>query len=238
MTEIKMPTYLYHGTSSDHLQTILRQGIKPRGKKRKSNWKGTVESNPDTVYLTRGYAGHFARSACEGTSQPIVFEISTKFLKEDLFRPDEDFLEQASRTVPEEHPFYVEGDMKHRTEFFRANAGKLNHQFPGLALRSIEFMGTVGYRGTIPLRAIHAYIKYPQDVTAILHLGDDPTITTINWSLLGWRYSMLLDILFKHEPTEQQLKEMTAYEQMMPKGYKPILDRLRMAADEVELVTL
>lgn len=55
-----MSLILYHGTSSKYLPSILREGIKPRKLTRQSNWKTTIESRNDMVYLTNAYALYFA----------------------------------------------------------------------------------------------------------------------------------------------------------------------------------
>ena len=87
---------LYHGTAGENVAGILKRGVKPRRVTGKNNWKHTVASNPHAVYLTSAYGGYFAHQAAK-TSLLGIVEVDTHFLDRELFRPDEDFLEQATR---------------------------------------------------------------------------------------------------------------------------------------------
>jgi len=67
-----------HGTSSIHLESILREGLKPRGTKA-SNWKAA--SHADLVYLSQAYALHYAGNAVDKEGGNIVLvEIDTDLL--------------------------------------------------------------------------------------------------------------------------------------------------------------
>jgi hypothetical protein len=90
---------LYHGTAERHLPAILRDGLKPRGK-RKGNWSHSIESNADAIYLTNAYALYFAHSATDpkdNGDRSVVLEIDTSKLDSFWLVPDEDWLEQVSR---------------------------------------------------------------------------------------------------------------------------------------------
>ena len=54
---------VYHGTSWKHWQNIKKNGLRVRGKSPRSNWTHSIESNPDTVYLTDAYAIYFGLAA-------------------------------------------------------------------------------------------------------------------------------------------------------------------------------
>lgn len=83
---------LYHGTSTQFLPRILKEGLLPREVTRMaSHWEGDVESKPDLVYLTTAYPVYFAIQACEEPYNPVVLQVSVSM--KSLY-PDEDFLAQ------------------------------------------------------------------------------------------------------------------------------------------------
>ena len=66
---------LFHGTSQKHLNSILKKGLMPRGKK-PSNWEEYPSAN-DRVYLTRSYAIFFAiQSAHLTDTDPVIIEVN------------------------------------------------------------------------------------------------------------------------------------------------------------------
>jgi hypothetical protein len=84
---------LYHGTTTTVLDTILREGIKPRGDK-PSLWPD-LPSRPDCAYMTDGYAFFFA-VAIDEDAKKVVLEIDTDRLDQRLLLPDEDFVVQLA----------------------------------------------------------------------------------------------------------------------------------------------
>ena len=70
-----MKIKLYHGTTTKHLDKILKQGITPRHD-RPSNWD-KHPSREDMVYLTNAYAIYFAQVCCdwEAGESPVVLEV-------------------------------------------------------------------------------------------------------------------------------------------------------------------
>ena len=112
---------LYHGTSEKAWNSIKKSGIRPRGLSKKSNWKHSIESNPDTVYLTDTYPLHFAMSAIRQTGDKIdrvaIIEVDTDLLPGKLV-PDEDALEQASRHQNDGLP--ETWTMVQRTRYYRS----------------------------------------------------------------------------------------------------------------------
>lgn len=187
---------LYHGTSESKLKAILKDGIKPRGKK-DGNWKRTVKSNPTAVYLTDAYPLHFAMASAKGKERLVILEIDTEALNYFKFAPDEDCLEQGTRkdpnfeNVPGTEPF----NMKKRTQWFRDRALK---QFSHLWRKSLEMMGTCTYYGDIPPEAITRYSLVNNTIEVIL--AADPVICPLNYKILGPYYRQLTRMLFGEKP--------------------------------------
>jgi hypothetical protein len=189
---------IYHGTAEHHLEAILKDGIMPRGKTRKNNWKKTVSSNPKAVYLTTTYALHFAASAVGNRREKMaVLKINTDDLNPFLFAPDEDFLEQCSRKqgvtdnddVP--CPAYDGTNMRARTIWFRERV--LQH-FQPTWKKSTEHLGTCCYHGTIPPSAIEKWALVP--TASHVSFASDPMITTMNHAIMGSYYRALMQHVF------------------------------------------
>lgn len=199
---------LHHGTSERHIKSILENGIKPRRTK-KGNWSETVESNPRAVYLTSGYALHFALNACRKSERLVVFEVDIEKLEPFRLAPDEDFLEQVTRKAPEFSHVHkqwpgVEGLAK-RTRWFRARAlSQFGHHWTD----SIEGIGTCCYYGEIPATAITRYAVVPNTFNVVSM--SDPTISLMNHHLMGEYYSNLMKFLFNNEIVQVDPKSMTA----------------------------
>src|SRR5438552_677016 len=87
-----LPKFLYHGTSSQHLEAILRNGIEPRAVRgAPSNWQ-ELPSHPEMVYLTTTYPGYYAAANLEPTDSLLLVEVEVARLDSKLFYPDEDYL--------------------------------------------------------------------------------------------------------------------------------------------------
>jgi hypothetical protein len=181
---------LYHGTAGENVSVMLKRGIKPRRATGKNNWKHSVASHPNAVYLTSAYAGYFAHQAAK-TSKLGIIEIETDLLDQDLFRPDEDFLEQATRSGKTTNPKLDRlktKSMSARTKWFS------NHldEFAGAWEDSVKHLGTCCYLGTIPPAAITRasvfdYKKNPLVAKELL----EPTITIANFRFCAERYQAL-----------------------------------------------
>lgn len=189
---------LYHGTTERHLESIMADGLKPRGLDGVTNWDQTVESNPHTVYLTTAYAPFFAYSSTtvmdglEG-ERWVVLEIDTDLLDDSLIVPDEDALEQVTRdgNDPENLGFpkeFYEWDMKERTIWFRSRLDEYSHVWR----MSIEMLGTCGYMGEIPTSAITRVVAYdPRSNPSMTLAALDPCISIMNYQLCGEKYRAL-----------------------------------------------
>lgn len=174
--------YLYHGTSWARLQQILKGGeIKPRGVTGRSCWKHSIESNPDTVYLTSAYPLYFAFNAAKDGADGAIIEVDTNRMSHKLFVADEDAIEQSMRGKDNIH-----SDMKTRTRWYRENI-RANPLFgPNESLNSL---GTVGYQGSINEFAITAYARLSdKTMVQLIVAGVDPYISLANYGLKGRFY--------------------------------------------------
>lgn len=198
---------IYHGTAERHLAAILKDGLKPRGGKSKGNWKHTIPSNPKAVYLTTTYALHFAGNACQKGERMAVLKLDTDLLNPFKLAPDEDFLEQATRDMDgtiadqfgNEVPKWGEGIkniMLIRTKWFRQRALR---DFSHLWDKSTEYMGTCCYYGSISPAVISRWALVPRH--GALDWASDPTITPLNFKIMGAYYRELMKHVFGEEIT-------------------------------------
>lgn len=179
---------LYHGTSAHFLDAIKQEGIKPRGKT-KGNWD-RAPSNEGAVYLTDAYAPYFSVATDEKYGAGgIVVEIDTDRMAR-RFVPDEDVLEQAGRSFDD-----VKGDMLKRTAYYRSQL----KNFVGLDnwKKSLEFMGTCAYLGTVPVTAISRIAVIPKKNMVDVAFAWDASISRMNYMVLGEEYRIKTIRLFK-----------------------------------------
>ena len=207
---------LYHGTSEAVARKALTEGLKPRRASRNTgNWKGTVVSNPNLIYLTVAYAPYFAMCASGEGGWGIV-ELDTDFLEEDNLLPDEDFLEQASRnqTLPEEWGIN-NVSMEKRTRFFRDNLSLFQH----LWVRSLEGLGNASHRGKIPREAITRVVLFDPDLNKkMMFMAADPSISLLNFAVAQDKYKALTRWFAGYEidPVELLLYRGMKVEQIPP----------------------
>lgn len=82
-----MIRHWYHFTDRSNVLSILREGLKPRGK-RPANYHGEgLDSNPNYVYLTSRVLRPWHGMDYDSTA---LLVIDPAFLNDDLMRPDED----------------------------------------------------------------------------------------------------------------------------------------------------
>lgn len=93
---------LYHGTSFRHYESIMRDGVMPRGKLgHKGTWESPLfASAPDRVYLTRCFAMYYASSASKDGDDGLILEIDTDLLDTSMLVPDEDAIIQSHSIMP------------------------------------------------------------------------------------------------------------------------------------------
>ena len=198
---------LYHGTTSAILARIKQEGILPRAKaKGKQNWKHTVPSNKDAVYLTTAYPWHFA-AAATNNEPGLILEIDQNRLLPWLLCPDEDFMEQGSRGVDRDaaHPEFAptEWSMKKRTMHYRRIA-KFNAP---LADESLKHMGTCAYYGAIPFSAVTRYVlidweKLPFEMRL---RAVDSMVSIMNYRILQKRHEAFCRWFFGDPVTAPEL---------------------------------
>ena len=170
---------LYHGTNTQHLQKILKEGIKPRYEN-ESNWEDNP-SRSDMVYLTNSYAPYFALMQCDADQdfiKPVVIEVDVPTKK--LF-PDEDYLEQFTRGDPEWKTVVDATTMEERTAMFKNELLKY-HEF---GLQSLTGLGNCCFKGVILPKRIKRYTIL--DASLVLTYSD-PTITLMNQRFMGAMY--------------------------------------------------
>lgn len=185
---------LYHGAAFSALAHIALAGLRPRGEHGQSNWKKTIESNPETVYLTNCYALSFAENAA---NQGDEIEQPCAILETDCENPavlaklhaDEDALEQASKGRDHLPKTW---SMEERTRYYRA----ITHRYP--ALPSLAALGTCGHRGAISPGAIKRVALIPAAKACELTFGGgiDPMITVLNYQAVGSDYRAFMKWVF------------------------------------------
>jgi hypothetical protein len=136
---------LYHGTFAHLMPSILRDGLKPRGRSKSHDAYMDSASMPHFVYLTAVYAlalEHACRISerTAGGSDVAVLEIDMKVLDADLLYPDEDYL------AFEWNSDFVDWTIKEQLEFMEYH----RDTWP----ESLETFATVAYKGVIPAAAL------------------------------------------------------------------------------------
>lgn len=189
---------LYHGTNERWLDSIIKNGLRPRGRSQaRNNWKHVAhQSNPRCVYLTDSYAPYFAFIASRGEDPSCaVVEVDTDLLDESSLLPDEDAWEQLGRGRDG-----IPGNMSRRTVAWRNLIGG---QDP-VAIRmftaddgttgwrlSLRALGTCCHLGRMPPEAITRAVRWPHRPNVRQMLVWDPTITLMNQRIVGDRYRAL-----------------------------------------------
>ena len=181
---------IYHGTSLKNLNKILTNGfIKPR--KGTGNWKDTLESNSEMVYLTNSYACYFAFNTAKelssdnpnwqaddyDSSKAVVLELDISI--KNLY-PDEDYLEQSSRWNGSKILEKDNSTMIADTVKFRDNFEQYKDQWKD----SLELLGTVCHKGKISASKIKRVAILRDEIFMV----SQPTITLTNQKHLGSQY--------------------------------------------------
>lgn len=184
---------LYHGTTAQVAERALVEGLKTRRSTgHKSQWAANP-SHPGAVYLTDAYALYFAlhtlKDPKDGDRIGVV-EVDATGL--DALVPDEDVLEQVGRMKGDQ----VGGNLATRTRWYR----KRLHQYQGAEQwkQSIAAMGTVAHLGDIPPQAVtRVALVDPQKQYDMMATAMDPTITVMNYLIVGQKYRDLMDRLWQ-----------------------------------------
>lgn len=199
---------LYHGTKFSAWEKIKEEGLIPRSQGAGSNWEHTVESDPDTIYLTDAYAFYFSLMSVNNSStneSAVVLEIDTNKLNNKKFVADEDALEQASRLSKEGDGLPKNWGMNERTIHYRNMAPEYAKVGYGHDW-SLKVLGTCGYRGKIPLSAITrvAIIDWKEN-KELSWTFLDPTITLMNYKIVGAKYRAYSKHIFNDSPSNEDI---------------------------------
>ena len=187
---------LYHGTAERRLPTILSLGLQPRGRRR-GNWKHSILSCPDAVYLTQAYALYYAWQATDDKDKAdrlAVLEIDTDKLDPALFAPDEDWLEQVSRKQDGPGVAPIDKGMNYRTKWYRKRLTRFRAHWRD----SLAGLGNCTYHGDIPASAITriAFVDKQTNADLVMCAGMDPMISLMNYKFVGGRYRAAMKRLF------------------------------------------
>ena len=167
----------------------MTEGLRPRKLTGKSNWKHTVESNPSLIYLTTAYAPYYALQAIKkfkGEEIAIV-EIETDLLDESKLRPDEDFIEQATRRDEENNAGIMGRTMNERTAYIRNHIDEFSNSWK----LSVKHLGNCGYKGVIKDAITRVSVVDISKCKAMCFEAMEPVITLMNYKICGKQYRML-----------------------------------------------
>lgn len=199
---------LYHGTSERVARDVLKHGLGPRDD---TGGEGNWEDHPSAggmVYLTAAYAPFFAMNASNEGERWAVIEIDTDLLDEDNLRPDEDFLEQITRSPENRQTLHNmgvehcdEGDilaldasMEERTRWIRDHIEFFGPYWGNGEMweKSIEGIGNCAHIDWIGPEAITRVGLFdPTSNEAIAMLSLDPSITLMNYLICKNKYTNL-----------------------------------------------
>lgn len=221
---------LYHGTSERHLDSILRDGLKPRGRKR-GNWTG-YPSISGHVYLTAAYAGYFATVAAKKGERALIVEVCLE--DDSRLYPDEDFIAQAlaakaNRPISDYH-----GEVTRTIAYYR-----------DYAQASLDGLGNASHRGVIPPLAISRYVVIDtakQLDTVIIAL--DPVISMLNYHFCGEKYRSINSWFFGDRPefdlgfAGQDNESYVAMFAAKQPGYRDYVARLFANREGIEVVNV
>lgn len=192
--------FMYHGTTEQAAVKALKEGLLPRStSKIKGHWDHTINSNPEHVYLTEAYASYFAMSA---TPVESTFDTKWAILKIDVDKldlgklyPDEDFLAQVAAQGSQPGMDHLEGlSLIEKTEWFKSNLEGFQHHW----VDSIKGLGNCSYKGIIPAEAIVQISLYdPNSNQAMTQMAMDPSISLMNYQIMGAKYRALTKWFFK-----------------------------------------
>lgn len=180
-----LPKHLYHGTTATRLGSILRQGLRPRGKSRPGNRKA-YPSRKDMVYLSTAYAPYFALNSLGDGDTALIIEVDTDQLDPARCYPDEDFVAQCL-AYQEKRP------LKPVHDGVQADLESYQHLYS----LSVERMGNLAYRGSVPADAITRYVSLtPESQPDLCMMSMDPCISPLNYQFCATKYRSIIAWLF------------------------------------------
>ena len=153
------PTKFYHGTVLQFADLILKQGLKPGGKK--SNWR---VKHDKTVFITSEFslAKKFARATSERNGGiPCVLEVNASKLDTSLFAFDYDIYNTYTDAN-------FDSDYEKSKQVAHINGAKYHKASPIKSTADPRSYIKVGYRGIIlPSMFTKIYIDYPTKRVAL-----------------------------------------------------------------------
>ena len=197
---------IVHGTSESALESILEHGLVPPEDRPwseiRTDW-GECPSRDDCVYVTTTYASLFASAASIGDLDRWAFiEVDLSELADHKVLPDEDFMEQATRTYigrEDEAPFEVPPQglgMEERTAWFK---DRLPEYWPW-AEKSIEMIGNAAYRGTIGVEDFTRVTLFEATLApAMAIMAMDSQVSIMNHMICSQRYQAITQWLLGRE---------------------------------------
>ncbi len=161
---------LYHGTSVNSAEQIIRNGFIPN---KKYNWK--IKSKPGYVYLSLAYAPFYAMASIdESTTERVLILVEVN--EKDLY-PDDDFIMYML-----DKPVYTQIELdKIDLEDFKEHY-KESLQYLGNACAKPENIKIIGHR------------KF--DAKLIFQVCD-PSITPTNYRFMGDYYKALTKWIYE-----------------------------------------
>jgi hypothetical protein len=157
---------LFHGTSEKAGKQIMEHGFGSG----KANWK--VVGKPGFIYLSLAYAPFYAMASHASSGALIKVEVD----EEDLY-PEDDFI----MTVLFKKPVY------NQAELDKVDLEKFKH----LAKDSLRFMGNACAKfDKVKILGVKFF-----DMRGLL-IVCDPSITPINYAILGRYYNKLTNAIF------------------------------------------
>ena len=179
---------LYHGTSARHLDSILENGIVPRGDS-PSNWRAA--SSSDNVYLTTAYGMYFAQTARrEAGEDLLIVEIDTELLDDqEALRADEDsawFSWDTGNLSGRFDPPPALDKYGQAMHFSGILADLAEDGFDHRV--SLELLGNCSHEGTVPVHAITRVLAYSAADGPWWIAFHDPVISPMNFRFNGPEY--------------------------------------------------
>ena len=179
---------IYHGTSANNLESILKAGIRPRSVTNKETNFPNCPSHENYVHLTKVYAAYFGYNACENGEDVCIFEVDLNCLDKDFVCPDQDFI--GTVLAHQNNTDLIETTLSVEPYFYRQYLQE-----------SLDNLGTCCYMGEVPIEAITRYALINQKKNAqLLSIAMQPTITVINYKICGNYYQNLTQHIFDGIP--------------------------------------
>lgn len=197
---------LFHGTSHRWLSQCVTEGIKPRAL---TEVDPLGDSHPGMIYLTTCHAPWWAwlRAHRDDVTRGAIIEVDATVLNPALFEFDEVVLEQVGRLGPRFDG--IEGSVAERLRAYRESidTGRLQNIPWSL---SLDLMGSIAYRGTVPPDAILRYVLVDVDALAPDVIGVvDPTVDTLTHAIRKKPNTELTNQLLREVYDSESLPQQT-----------------------------